>query len=369
MRKQDGRDRKNGGMQDTRGARNWRIWGAALLLTLAACDQPNASQPSAPPQAVGEEPGDAPVPQPQPQLQSWTALAPAPTTLYEGQGGTVGGKLYVFGGFDKNVNNRPIATRAASVYDPAADRWTRLGDIPNFVTHAGVAVDGQSVYLAGGFLGDHPGPETNAVWQYDVAGDTWTPLPGLPMGRGAGALVRLGRELHFFGGVDRDASGRYLSDHADHWVLNLDGTDSWRTAAPMPNPRNHLAGAAMNGLIYAIGGQHLGDEANGNQTEVDVYDPTTDSWQAVSPLPIPLGHITSSTFGWRGRIIVAAGVTVGERESAQVFAYDPATDTWSTLPALPGPRQSPVADVIGDALVVATGATSAGPTDSTFVSR
>ena len=66
---------------------------------------------------------------------------------------------------------------------------------------------------------------------------------------------------------------------------------------------------------------------------------------------------------------VAGGVTVGERESAQVFAYDPATDQWTTLPALPGPRQSPVADVIGDALVVATGATTAGPTDSTFVSR
>ena len=62
-------------------------------------------------------------------------------------------------------------------------------------------------------------------------------------------------------------------------------------------------------------------------------------------------------------------MTVGERESAQVFAYDPAANHWSTLPALPGPRQSPVADMIGDALVVATGATAAGPTASTFVGR
>ncbi|WP_428194606.1 Kelch repeat-containing protein, partial [Deinococcus saxicola] len=305
---------------------------------------------------------------------SWTSRAPAPTTLYEGQGAAVGGKLYVFGGFDKNVNGRPIATRVANVYDPAADRWTRLRNIPDLVTHAGVADDGQNIYLAGGFLGDHPGLQTNHVWRYDVAGDTWNALPPLPLARGAGALVLLGRELHYFGGVDRDARGSYLSDHGDHWVLNLDsagspGAGSWRTAAPMPSPRNHLAGAAMNGMIYAIGGQHLGDEANGNQSEVDVYDAATDTWRVVSPLPIPLGHITSSVFGWRGQIIVAGGVTAGERESAQVFAYDPATDRWSTLPALPGPRQSPVADVVGDALVVVTGATSAGPTNSTFVSR
>lgn len=286
----------------------------------------------------------------------------------------MGGKLYVFGGFDKNVNNRPIATRAASVYDPAADRWTRLRDIPDPVTHAGVAADAQSIYLAGGFLGDHPGPQTSHVWRYDVAGDTWHALPPLPTARGAGALVRLGRVLHYFGGVERDASNRYRRDYGDHWTLNLDGAGpslpgAWQTAAPMPNPRNHLSGAAMNGLIYAIGGQHLGDEANGNQREVNVYDPGTNAWRVLSPLPVPLGHITSSVFGWRGHIIVAGGVTVGERESAQVFAYDPAANRWSTLTALPGPRQSPVADMIGDALVVATGATAAGPTTSTFVGR
>ena len=318
--------------------------------------------------------GPVPMPPPPHAPLSWAARAPAPTTLYEGQGAGVGGRLYVFGGFDKNVNYIPIATRAANVYDPAADRWIRLRDIPDLVTHAGVAVDGQSIYLAGGFLGNHPGPQTDHVWRYDVGSDTWSALPGLPVARGAGALVRLGRELHYFGGVDRDARGRYLSDHGDHWVLNLDGaspssTGSWRTAAPMPNPRNHLAGAAINGLIYAIGGQHLGDEANGDQSEMDVYDAATDTWRMVSPLPIPLGHITSSVFGWRGQIIVAGGVTLGERESAQVFAYDPATNRWSILPALPGSRQSPVADVVGEALVVATGATAAGPTDSTFVSR
>ena len=345
-------------MLNRQGTRSRCLWGVALLLTLAACAQPMGDADLA---------DDAlPV--------TWTARTPAPTTLYEGQGAAVGGKLYVFGGFDKNVNDKPIATRAASMYDPAADRWTRLRDIPDPVTHAGVAADDRSIYLAGGFLGNHPGPQTDHVWRYDVVDETWSALPALPAARGGGALVRLGRDLHFFGGVTRGARGEYLSDHGDHWVLNLDGagqsgTGTWRTAAPMPNPRNHLAGAVMNGRIYAIGGQHLGDEANGNQSEVDVYDAATDTWRAVRPLPMPLGHITSSVFGWRERIIVAGGVTQGERESAQVFAYDPVADRWTRLPALPGPRQSPVADAVGDALVVVTGATSAGPTDSTFMGR
>ncbi|WP_415831328.1 kelch repeat-containing protein, partial [Deinococcus frigens] len=121
----------------------------------------------------------------------WLPRTNAPTTLYEGQGAAVNGELYVFGGFDRNVNDKPTATRAASAYNPATDRWRKLRDIPDFVTHAGVAVDGQNIYLAGGFLGNHPGPQTNHVWKYSVATDTWAAMPPLPQARGGGGLARV----------------------------------------------------------------------------------------------------------------------------------------------------------------------------------
>ncbi|PNY82786.1 hypothetical protein CVO96_00815 [Deinococcus koreensis] len=314
-------------------------------------------------------------PPPAPAPLAWTPRAAAPSTLYEGQGAALGARLYVFGGYDRNLNGRPIATRAARTYDPATDRWAALPDVPEFLTHAGVAVDGTALYLAGGFLGDHPGPHTDHVWKFDTSANTWTAMAPLPGGRAGGALVRLGRDLHYFGGTQR-SGGRYLQDFGDHWTLNLDSPAGWRPAAPLPNPRNHLGGVELGGRLYAIGGQHLGNEASGNQTDVHVYTPATDSWRAVSPLPLPLGHITSSTLVWRGRIVVVGGVTQGSgnggiegRELETVLSYDPATDRWTVLTPLPGPRQSSVADTIGDALVVTTGSTSAGPTNTTWIGR
>ena len=304
---------------------------------------------------------------------SWATRAAAPTPLYEAQGAVVGAKLYVLGGFDQISGGKPLATARAQVYDPANNSWTRLRDMPEPLTHAGVAADGQTVYVAGGFIGDHPGPQTDHVWKYDVQHDAWTPGPPLPAARGGGALVLLGGELHFFGGTERDPDElhTYRQDFGDHWVLPLSG-GGWRSAAPLPNPRNHISGAALGGKIYAVGGQHLGDEAAGNQSEVDVYDPATDSWAKGADLPLPLGHAGASTVVWNGRLVVAGGVTQNPGAAmgakvANVSEYDPGTGLWTALTPLPAPRQSPVAGVIGGQLVVTTGADLTGPTDTTWL--
>ncbi|GBF06815.1 glycosyl hydrolase family protein [Deinococcus aerius] len=295
----------------------------------------------------------------------WTPRADALKAVSEAQGAAVNGRLYVFGGFDSALR----ATTRSQSYDPAADRWADVTAMPEPVTHGAVAVDGTTVYIAGGFVGNHPGPQTDRVWKYNAATDAWSAGVPLPAARGGGALVRLGRELHFFGGVERNLSNTsiYLRDSADHWVLNLDGGSAWRSAAPMPNPRNHTAGVALGGQIYAIGGQHLGDEQAGNQASVDRYDPSTDTWTPRANLPLPLGHINASTLVWNGRIVVVAGVTQKSLEVANVSEYNPATDTWTALTPLPAARQSPVADVIGGELIVTGGSLPSGAKATTWV--
>jgi hypothetical protein len=126
--------------------------------------------------------------------------------------------------------------------------------MPVALTHAGQAVDGGAVYIAGGFVGNHPGGSTAGVWHYDTLGDSWTAAPDLPADRGGGALVRLGRTLHFFGGATRTAGINVLTDFGDHWTLDLGPTDApaddaaaWESAAPLPNARNHLGGRLLAG--------------------------------------------------------------------------------------------------------------------------
>ncbi|MBB5234091.1 NPCBM/NEW2 domain-containing protein [Deinococcus budaensis] len=299
-----------------------------------------------------------------PSALRWTPRADSPAAVSEAQGLAVNGRLYVFGGFDGSLR---AGTRSYA-YDPAADRWAAVAPLPEPLTHSAVAADGETVYVAGGFVGNHPGPQTNHVWKYDTASDTWSAGPPLPGARGGGAMARLGRELHFFGGVERDPGNPdiYRRDSPEHWVLDLDGGAGWRAAAPLPNPRNHLAGVALGGALYAIGGQHLGDEDRGNQSAVHRYDPATDRWTPRASLPLPLGHVNASTLVWNGRIVVVAGVTQDSAEVGTVFEYDPAADRWAELTPLPAARQSPVADVIGGGLIVTTGSLPSGAKATTW---
>jgi hypothetical protein len=321
---------------------------------------------------AGERPGSSPVPLPTPTTEvpteapgepvpssppldlsslSWiTSTAEAPLRLFEGQGLAVGGRLYLLGGFTSGTT----AITGSFAFDPDLDAWRALADLPEPLTHAGQTSDGKRIYLAGGFYGDSPGPSVASAWAYDIAADSWSALPPLPAARGGGALALLGRELHFFGGATR-LDGKWIADHGDHWVLSLDGGTAWREAAPMPNPRNHIGGIALGGKIYAVGGQHLGQEGSGNQVAVDIYDPASDSWAPAADLPQPLSHVAASVLEASGKIVVVGGVTQKAAEVAGVWAYDPQTNTWSALASLPKPRQSPVAGLIGTKLYVATG--------------
>jgi hypothetical protein len=289
---------------------------------------------------------------------SWETRTPASIPRYEAQGIAANGMLYVFGGFFTSH----AATAQSDAYDPNTDTWLPISDTPELLTHSGQAVDGATVYFAGGFIGNHPGGSTNHVWAYNTISDTWTAGTNLPVGRGGGSLVKYGRELHYFGGAERTAGINVLTDFGSHWVLGLGLTDSphddatsWTVAASMPNPRNHLGGATVAGKIYAIGGQHAGNEHTGNQSDVHAYDPQTDTWNAVASMPKPLGHITSSIIVRNGHIIVAGGVTQGTTKVADVIDYNPISDTWVSLQALPSRRQSPVVGLIGNQIIVSGG--------------
>ena len=56
-----------------------------------------------------------------PQADAWTQLASMGTAREGHASAAVGGKLYVFGGFD---DNERLST--AEVYDPASDSWAQV---------------------------------------------------------------------------------------------------------------------------------------------------------------------------------------------------------------------------------------------------
>ena len=132
-------------------------------------------------------------------------------------------------------------------------------------------------------------------------------------------------------------------------------TDHWRDAAPIPTPRDHLTGAVVGGLVYAIGGRPL--DPDRNYDVVEAYDPATDRWSVRAPMPSRRGGLAAAVLD--GKVHVVGGET---RNS--VFAshevYDPATDRWSSALPLPEARHGLAAAALGGKLYVIGGGPKAG---------
>src|SRR5207302_289069 len=131
--------------------------------------------------------------------------------------------------------------------------------------------------------------------------------------------------------------------------------------APMPNPRNHMGGAALNGKIYAIGGQHKGQQSTAPQDEVDVYDPATNTWTQAAPMPRPIGHVTANVFVRNGHVVVVSGLTTNST-LPNTLAYDLSTGLWrSDLASRPYLGDHHAAEVINGKLYLFGGLNVFGP--------
>jgi N-acetylneuraminic acid mutarotase len=141
--------------------------------------------------------------------------------------------------------------------------------------HGASLIDGK-IYVVGGRIGSTfiIGLSTNISTNeaYDTEKNTWSSVLGMPSARsGVGTAVLNGR-MHVVGGEAylNDLVGTYRTHEAFD-----PKTNSWQRLPPMPTPRHGLAVGEIGGKMYAVsgsnvaggGGPHEGVNVN------EVYDP------------------------------------------------------------------------------------------------
>jgi N-acetylneuraminic acid mutarotase len=190
------------------------------------------------------------------------------------------------------------------------------------------------------------------TWKFNTDTKQWTSFVPLPKAVAGGGLVLLGRELHWVGG-----NNNLRQDIGDHYILNLDSLGAgWKTSTPLPNGRSHLGVVALNGKIYATGGQFGNDVGLTTQKYVHVWDPANPSvWTRRADMPTAISHIASATIVFGNRIVTMGGETAHGVATDLVYAYDPASNTWAAMTKLPAPRFSGVAAAIDGSLYFTTG--------------
>ena len=263
-----------------------------------------------------------------PPQGKWIRLAPLPQVQGTSEllGVAVNGKIYAVQG------QLPGFKPAGLVYeyDPAGDAWTPKKPMPHPVHHAALtALDGK-IYVFGGFEPPAAGPPgwnpVSNAWEYDPKTDGWRALAAMPTARGAGAVAVVGGKFYVIGGAGPipGASDPTLRPRQPQRSLSTveeydPATNTWRPRAPMPTACNHMGCEAVDGKIYIIGGRLSGAFIigfPGNINLVQAFDPASDGWTIKAPMPTARSGLNTASLSG---IIYAAGGEVQDEKSLSAF--------------------------------------------------
>ena len=183
-------------------------------------------------------------------------------------------------------------------YNPATDTPTTLtgDDWPGAmgtILPGGFAVANNKLYILGGF--NINVASTNQIWQFDPTqpvGSKWTLAPvTTPEGIMYAPTAAIGGII-YVGGAS-DYQGGTVVDTTNSFSFNP-GTNTIGSIAPIPRATGETRGLTFNGKMYVMGG---GRVAPNPSTEVDVYNPGTNTWTTDLPFTTARRNFPTDTNG------------------------------------------------------------------------
>jgi len=133
---------------------------------------------------------------------------------------------------------------ATEVFDGSA--WHDAEPIPTRRDHLAAVSDGRSVFAVGGrFIS--PGAITAALERFDPAANAWERLPDMPTARGGLGAALVGGRIVAAGG--EDPTGTFPDVEAYDIAAK-----SWATLPKLPSPRHGLAVERVGNQVLALVG-------------------------------------------------------------------------------------------------------------------
>lgn len=160
---------------------------------------------------------------------------------------------------------------------------------------------------------------------------TWTELDTMPFRTANNAVCEAivnGEEyVYSFGGIGTDKD--YAAIHPRSFKYTV-STGTWTEIDSLPDTTPKIASGAsfVKGKIYVFGGYHVGsDDSEVSSDKVHIYNPTTDLYESDgTSIPIPIDDHVQAVYKDSLIFIVTGWSNTGNVPNVQI--YDPSFDSW-----------------------------------------
>ena len=276
----------------------------------------------------------------------WEWKADLPERISGMSSSVVNGKIFIIGGTDRESNNRSTVYE----YDPVADKTVRKADMQvGRAHHSTHVVDGQ-IYVVGGIIDINNDFKawkgTPTVEVYDPVADVWGQVADLPTLRFVhNNACAVDGKIYVIGGMGFLNDIWKINDPM-HTVATVEvydsATNKWSRVVDMPTARGGLVAVPVDGKIYAIGGAIAENRIVQQLPIVEMYDPATDQWTRLNDMPISTNNMSASVVNDKIYVVGGVNFRAGNQfvSVAHVQMYDPKTDQWTPQASMLTPRHN-----------------------------
>lgn len=155
---------------------------------------------------------------------------------------------------------------------------------------------------------------SSAIYYYDDYKDSWHRLCQIPPEVVSKACAMCTLDNYLYVALGCQCIGREVTPSQRVFCYNP-LTSIWKEISPMNQARPRCKLAALDGCIYAIGGECL--------SSMERYDPRLDRWAFVAPLPNDTFAIAHHVAVCDGEIFVSGGTL-----RFMLLRYNPQADSW-----------------------------------------
>ncbi|HEV2727127.1 MAG TPA: hypothetical protein VGV34_02480, partial [Solirubrobacterales bacterium] len=165
--------------------------------------------------------------------------------------------------------------------------------------------------------------------------------PPMGLARGGAGNAVIGDKLYVAGGAVQTFGVSLEGSAYDRLEIFDFGDETWETGPDMPVARHHTVAVGLGGKLYVAGGR-AGLLDTNNDTppsdEFSRYDPASEEWERLPPLPLGAGFMGITTAA--GKVVIVGGEDQQHWEEGggwatpSAWAFDPRNDRWQRLPDL-----------------------------------